>query len=169
MQESEGREDRVEILFLSEGNVCRSIYAEAIFNSLVRQLGVQDELLCSSRVRPTDCKHFRIQLQARLARRRTRHQTFLTLNFPLQLLLVQFLQHLRNRFPTPCHPRFWLLMLSVRFSRRHGTTMWAKHLTAGHSRWLKKSNLSFHRIIKQRCLYLPRTSLYTILQSLWIR
>ena len=60
MQESEGREDRVEILFLSEGNVCRSIYAEAIFNSLVRQLGVQDELLCTSRVRSRTSTYFRI-------------------------------------------------------------------------------------------------------------
>ncbi|CAM6089932.1 unnamed protein product [Calypogeia fissa] len=40
---------KAHILFLSEGNVCRSIYAEAIFNDLLRQHGLQDLVSCASK------------------------------------------------------------------------------------------------------------------------
>lgn len=42
-------EKKAKILFLSEGNVCRSVYAEAIFTSLIKEEGLQDVLECSSK------------------------------------------------------------------------------------------------------------------------
>ncbi|KAJ7541447.1 hypothetical protein O6H91_10G059900 [Diphasiastrum complanatum] len=39
----------VRVLFLSEGNVCRSVYAEAIFTQLVRESGLSDIVECSSK------------------------------------------------------------------------------------------------------------------------
>ncbi|KAG0570314.1 hypothetical protein KC19_6G153400 [Ceratodon purpureus] len=40
---------KVRVLFLSEGNVCRSVYAEAIFNSLIEENGMQDFVECASK------------------------------------------------------------------------------------------------------------------------
>lgn len=41
---------KVRVLFLSEGNVCRSVYAEAIFNSLIGEHGMQEFVECASKV-----------------------------------------------------------------------------------------------------------------------
>lgn len=41
---------KVRVLLLSEGNVCRSVYAEAIFNSLIEEHGMQDFVECASKV-----------------------------------------------------------------------------------------------------------------------
>eukprot|EP00271_Cylindrocystis_brebissonii_P009893 TRINITY_DN2546_c0_g1_i5.p1 TRINITY_DN2546_c0_g1~~TRINITY_DN2546_c0_g1_i5.p1 ORF type:complete len:482 (+),score=69.83 TRINITY_DN2546_c0_g1_i5:255-1700(+) len=41
--------DAVHVMFLSEGNVCRSVYAEAIFSALLRERGLADSITCSSR------------------------------------------------------------------------------------------------------------------------
>lgn len=40
---------KVRVLFLSEGNVCRSVYAEAIFNSLIEEHGMQEFVECASK------------------------------------------------------------------------------------------------------------------------
>lgn len=50
-QIKEGEENRkvVRVLFLSEGNVCRSVLAESIFEGLVRENGLEEELHCSSK------------------------------------------------------------------------------------------------------------------------
>ncbi|KAL2630983.1 hypothetical protein R1flu_015669 [Riccia fluitans] len=40
---------KVQILFLSEGNVCRSVYAEAILTDLLHQHNMQDMVKCSSK------------------------------------------------------------------------------------------------------------------------
>lgn len=40
------------MLFLSEGNVCRSVYAEAIFNALIEEHAMQDFVECASKVAP---------------------------------------------------------------------------------------------------------------------
>ncbi|KAG6558124.1 hypothetical protein Mapa_000305 [Marchantia paleacea] len=42
-------DDRIQILFLSEGNICRSVYAEAIFSDLLRQHYLEDLVKCSSK------------------------------------------------------------------------------------------------------------------------
>jgi protein-tyrosine-phosphatase len=41
---------KANILFLSEGNVCRSIYAEAMFNRMLIDRGLADEVACTSKV-----------------------------------------------------------------------------------------------------------------------
>jgi hypothetical protein len=41
---------KVRVLFVSEGNVCRSVYAEAIFNSLIEEHGMQEFVECASKV-----------------------------------------------------------------------------------------------------------------------
>ncbi|XP_024370148.1 uncharacterized protein [Physcomitrium patens] len=40
---------KVRVLFVSEGNVCRSVYAEAIFNSLIEEQGMQEFVECASK------------------------------------------------------------------------------------------------------------------------
>ena len=40
----------VRIIFVSEGNVCRSVYAEAIFRGLLQEQGLMDVFSCSSKV-----------------------------------------------------------------------------------------------------------------------
>jgi hypothetical protein len=42
---------KANILFLSEGNVCRSIYAEAMFNRMLIDRDLADEVACTSKVR----------------------------------------------------------------------------------------------------------------------
>ncbi|KAL3688867.1 hypothetical protein R1sor_015176 [Riccia sorocarpa] len=46
--EEEAEDGKVRILFLSEGNVCRSVYAEAIFFDLLHQHNLQEFVKCSS-------------------------------------------------------------------------------------------------------------------------
>ncbi|KAH7291577.1 hypothetical protein KP509_29G022500 [Ceratopteris richardii] len=41
--------DRIKVLFLSESNMCRSVYAEAIFKKLVKDKEVQDVIECTSK------------------------------------------------------------------------------------------------------------------------
>eukprot|EP00244_Chara_vulgaris_P008450 TRINITY_DN3322_c1_g1_i1.p1 TRINITY_DN3322_c1_g1~~TRINITY_DN3322_c1_g1_i1.p1 ORF type:complete len:286 (-),score=59.50 TRINITY_DN3322_c1_g1_i1:905-1636(-) len=40
---------KLNIIFLSEGNVCRSVYAEAIFQSMLREKGLEGEIACTSK------------------------------------------------------------------------------------------------------------------------
>lgn len=40
---------KVRVLFVSEGNVCRSVYAEAIFNSLIEENGMREFVECASK------------------------------------------------------------------------------------------------------------------------
>eukprot|EP00897_Mesotaenium_endlicherianum_P002031 jgi/Mesen1/1856/ME000143S00898 len=42
-------EKRLKVLFLSEGNVCRSVYAEAAFNRLLQSKGLESEIVCFSK------------------------------------------------------------------------------------------------------------------------
>lgn len=41
----------VRVLFVSEGNVCRSVIAEAVFRGLLEQEGLADAISCESKVR----------------------------------------------------------------------------------------------------------------------
>lgn len=52
---------KVRVLFVSEGNVCRSVYAEAIFNSLIEEQGMQEFVECASKVRFSKYYSFRME------------------------------------------------------------------------------------------------------------
>ncbi|KAI5056690.1 hypothetical protein GOP47_0028508 [Adiantum capillus-veneris] len=41
-------EEKIKVLFISESNVCRSVYAEAMFNNFIKEKGLQDLLECTS-------------------------------------------------------------------------------------------------------------------------
>ncbi|CAI5465102.1 unnamed protein product, partial [Closterium sp. Yama58-4] len=55
LKEGDGNEDgpggrtAVRVLFLSEGNVCRSVVAEAVLTAMVREKGLEDYIVCSSK------------------------------------------------------------------------------------------------------------------------
>ncbi|MCO5569193.1 hypothetical protein L7F22_022903 [Adiantum nelumboides] len=42
-------DEKIKLLFISESNVCRSVYAEAMFNNFVKEKGLQDIVECSSK------------------------------------------------------------------------------------------------------------------------
>lgn len=41
---------KANVLFLSEGNVCRSVYAEAIFSTMLAERGLDQVVACASKV-----------------------------------------------------------------------------------------------------------------------
>ncbi|CAI5996158.1 unnamed protein product [Closterium sp. NIES-64] len=54
LKEGDGNADgpggrAVRVLFLSEGNVCRSVVAEAVLTAMVRDKGLEDYIVCSSK------------------------------------------------------------------------------------------------------------------------
>jgi hypothetical protein len=48
--QDQASDSKLRILFLSEGNVCRSIFAEAIFSHLIQDQDLQDSVECTSKV-----------------------------------------------------------------------------------------------------------------------
>lgn len=47
--EERSNRTQAQILFVSESNVCRSVLAEAIMNRLIRQKGMEAEVMCESK------------------------------------------------------------------------------------------------------------------------
>jgi len=50
VQEGDAPRQRVRVLFVSEGNVCRSVMAQAVFQSLLQAQGLSDAIECESKV-----------------------------------------------------------------------------------------------------------------------
>ncbi len=48
-KEERSKRTQAQILFVSESNVCRSVLAEAVMNRLIKERGMEAEVMCESK------------------------------------------------------------------------------------------------------------------------